>query len=176
MAEVVDPDRPIQPGLVNRLRRLSAAEAALLAEAFALLAFSSAAIRFLPFSQVGRLASPRLGQPRKAPDEGLIAKVAWAIRACAPRAPFRAVCFQQGLTAQIMLRRRGVESTLYFGVGISAPTGLSAHVWVEAGEVEVVGCEEAPGYAALAAFPPGSGKFAPQVGSPGPIQFGSIRS
>jgi hypothetical protein len=129
----------------------------LLAEAFTLLAFSSAAIRVLPFTNVGALASPRLGRPRVGPEFDLIAKVAWAIGACARRAPFRAVCFQQGLTAQIMLRRRGVDSTLYFGAKGDAPAGLSAHVWVKAGEREVVGCEHAAGYAALACFPPAPG-------------------
>jgi hypothetical protein len=176
VADVIEPRRPVQPGLFNRLRRLSAAEAALLAETFALLAFSSAAIRMLPFTRVGALASSRLGRPGGAPLDDLVAKVVWAVGACARRVPFRAVCFQQGLTAQIMLRRRGVDSTLYFGAAMHQQAVLSAHVWVKAGEIEVVGCEEASGYAALAAFPPRSDVVAPQDATRDPIQFDSIRS
>jgi hypothetical protein len=125
----------------------------LLAEAMLVLAFSSAAIRLLPFARVGRLASGRLGRRRRRQAEELAAKVAWAVRACARRAPWRAVCFQQGLTSQIMLRRRGVDSTLYFGAAMGAESALAAHVWVKAGPTEVVGCDEADGFAVLATYP-----------------------
>ena len=155
------PRRSSAPGLLSRLRRLSAAETAFLAEAFVLLAACSAAIRVLPFTRVGGLASWRLGPKRPDPTVDLPAKVAWAVRACGRRAPWRAVCFQQGLTAQIMLRRRGVDSTLYFGVALEKTSGLSAHVWVKVGDLDVVGCEEASGYAALAVFPPAPNDPAP---------------
>jgi hypothetical protein len=151
------------PGVLGRLRRLSAADRALLAEALVVLAASSAAIRVLRFTRVGRLASWRLGRERPGSSLDLPARVAWAVRACGRRAPWRAVCFQQGLTAQIMLRRRGVESTLYFGVALEKTEGLSAHVWVKAGERDVVGCEEASGYAALVAFPPAPDEPAPDM-------------
>ncbi|HEY2483291.1 MAG TPA: lasso peptide biosynthesis B2 protein [Caulobacteraceae bacterium] len=133
-------------------------------EAFTLLALSSAAIRVLPFTPIGRLASMRLGRPRAKLDPGVSARVAWAVRACGRRAPWRAVCFQQGLAAQIMLRRRGVDSTLYFGAAHEKTEGLTAHVWVKAGERDVVGCEEAAGFAVLATFPPRPGGSTLNVG------------
>jgi hypothetical protein len=148
------PRRSSAPDFLSRLRRLSAADLALLAEAFVVLAGSSVAIRFLRFTRVGRLASWRLGPKRPGSTVDLSDRVAWAVRAWGRRAPWRAVCFQQGLTAQIMLRRRGEDSTLYFGVALEKTEGLSAHVWVKVGERDVVGCEEASGYSALAAFPP----------------------
>ena len=148
---------PRSHGLLARFSRLSGAEAALLAEAMLVLAFSSAAIRFLPFAQVGRLASRRLGRARRGPVEGLAGEVAWAVQACARRVPWRAVCFQQGLASQIMLRRRGVDSTLYFGAAMGAESELAAHVWVKAGPIEIVGCREAAGFAVLATYPPAPG-------------------
>lgn len=129
----------------------------MLAEAMLVLAFSSAAIRLLSFARVGRLASGRLARRRPRPAGELAAKVAWAVRACARRAPWRAVCFQQGLTSQIMLRRRGVDSTLYFGAAMGAESALAAHVWVRAGPIEVVGCDEAAGFAVLATYPAAPG-------------------
>jgi hypothetical protein len=177
VAELAHPRRSAQPGLFGRLRRLSATQVALLAEAYALLAFSSATIRVLSFTQIGRLASRPLGRPDTTRDDDLIAMVAWAVRACARRAPFRAVCFQQGLTAQIMLRRRGVDSTLYFGASVDAPTGLSAHVWVKVGKLEVVGCEEAVGYAELARFPTAPGGPAMNIAAvEGRSRFDATRS
>lgn len=79
--------------------------------------------------------------------------IRWAIVACARRVPWRALCFEQGLAAQFMLRRRGIASVLYYGAAPDTKQGLSAHVWVRDGNVDVVGCEVASAYAVLATFP-----------------------
>jgi hypothetical protein len=52
-----------------------------------------------------------------------------------------------------MLRRRGVPSVLYYGAAQGERTGLSAHVWVRDGDVDVVGGEIADRFAVLATFP-----------------------
>jgi hypothetical protein len=141
-----------------RWRRLSASDVLLLAEACLVLALSSAAVGIAPLAQVRRLASWPLGRPHYRPD--LTAKIPWAIIACVRRLPWRAMCFPQGLTAQIMLRRRGLDSTLYFGASPNTDEGLAAHVWVKLGDADVIGCEEAAGYAVLAKFP-ARGKVSP---------------
>jgi hypothetical protein len=141
-------------GFISRLLRLGPGEVGLLPEAIVLLALSSIVIRVFSFVRVGRLASAPLRRRPPVTREALSAKVAWAVQACARRAPFRAVCFQQGLATQIMLRRRGVDSTLYFGAGPDDAKGLTAHVWVRDGERDVIGCEEASRFAVLAQFPP----------------------
>jgi len=64
------------------------------------------------------------------------------------------MCFEQGLAAQLMLRRRGIASVLYFGVAPNDQNGLAAHVWVRDGDVDVVGGESASEFAVLATFPP----------------------
>ena len=52
------------------------------------------------------------------------------------------------------LRRRGVDSTLYYGVAPDKQKdGLSAHVWVRVGEVDVVGADNAGDYATVGVFP-----------------------
>jgi hypothetical protein len=67
--------------------------------------------------------------------------------------PWRALCFQQGLAAQLMLRRRGIPSVLYYGAAQEDRTGLCAHVWVRDGEIDVIGGEIAHRFAILATFP-----------------------
>lgn len=52
-----------------------------------------------------------------------------------------------------MLRRRGVPSTLFYGVRQSADAGLLAHVWLKVGPIDVVGCDIAGDYAELLHFP-----------------------
>lgn len=136
---------------IDTLRRLDGERRALLAEALVALVMASAAIRILPFVKVGEMASRPLGPSAGGHD--LAPKVVWAVEAWARRVPWRAVCFQQGLAAQMMLRRRGVDSTLYFGAARRPEKSLEAHVWVRAGKTDVIGCEDAPDFAILAAFP-----------------------
>lgn len=86
---------------------------------------------------------------------GAIAQVRWAVRKCARHVPWRAKCFEQALAAQLMLRRRGVETALHYGVRRRPADGLEAHVWLRAGALDVVGCENADEFTEVARFPPG---------------------
>lgn len=131
----------------------SAMERRTAVEAMAVLVAASLAVRFLPFRTVARLSSRRVTRPAPADPAQTIALVAWAVGAAARRARFRAVCIEQGVAAQLMLRRRGIDSTMYYGAANRPDEGLAAHVWVRHGAIDVVGCEEAPGFALLASFP-----------------------
>lgn len=112
---------------------------------------ASLAIRWLPFRRVAAMAGDAgaiSGQ-----DAVRAARVAWAVEAGARRLPWRIVCFQKGLSAHWMLRRRGLASVLRYGVRQSADTGLEAHVWVTSGAQDVIGCEVAGDFAEVARFP-----------------------
>lgn len=82
-----------------------------------------------------------------------IKRVRWAIAAASRRVPWRTMCFEQGLAAHLMLRRRGLPSVLYYGAAPNKEKGLAAHVWVRVGVIEIVGCEIADQFAVLAVFP-----------------------
>ena len=128
----------------------------LLLEATLWLAVAGFAIAVLPFRHVGHLAARPIRRPE--PPEHTrhreVRRIRWAIVVTAPRVPWRAMCFQQGLAAQFMLRRRGVPSILYYGAVPDDIRGLSAHVWVCDGSVNVIGGEIASRFALLATFPP----------------------
>ena len=104
-----------------------------------MLAGASLAIRFLSFRRLIRL----MGEERSWPEEPRAdaAAVRLAVKRAAVRLPWRIVCFQEGLAAHWMLRRRGMASRLHYGI---RPEGdrLSAHVWVEAGGQVIIGEEE----------------------------------
>lgn len=138
--------------LQSRLRRLASADGLLLAEALGALAVASLAIRLLPFRRVAAAAA-RGGAEGAAGDGEAIARVRWAVDAWGRRVPWRAVCFQRGLAAHWMLRRRGIASLLHYGVGRLESDRLAAHVWVSVGGRDVIGGEEAPKFACLATFP-----------------------
>lgn len=68
--------------------------------------------------------------------------------------PWRAVCFQHGLAAHIMLQRRGLPSRLHYGAASDQDGALIAHVWVDCDGLDVIGNEEAERFQLLASFPP----------------------
>jgi hypothetical protein len=142
--------------LARELWRLSWRDRLLLLETIFCLALAALAIAVLPFTHLGLLASfPVCGQAP--PQQRRLAetrRVRWAVVACARRVPWRAMCFQQGLAAQFMLRRRGIPSVLSYGVAPDNERGLSAHVWVRDRDVDIIGGAIASRYAVLATFPP----------------------
>jgi len=142
----------------TKMRRFTPSENFALAEAMVLVVLAAPLVRFTPFRYIGRIASLPIRRAVTDParQDVLIERVAWAVSRAAKRSKLRAVCIERGITAQIMLRRRGIDSTLYFGAAPNTPTGLGAHVWVVANDLDVCGGEVAKDYATLAAFPPPS--------------------
>jgi hypothetical protein len=127
----------------------------LLVEALIFLALASFLIRFLPFRVVVRTAEWPLKRlpPAPALRRILCKQVQWAVQVWARRVPWRALCFQQGLAVQWMLRRRHIPSVMYYGAAPRQKRGVAAHVWVCDGAVAVIGGEAAVGVAVLARFP-----------------------
>jgi hypothetical protein len=141
---------------LRKLWRLSWRDRLLLSEAAIWLGIAGLAIAVLPFHSVGLLAARPIRRP-EVPSQARHNKVRhirWAIMSVAARVPWRAVCFQQGLAAQLMLRRRGIPAVLYYGAKQDDSSGLNAHVWVRDGDVDVIGGEIAHHFAILATFPP----------------------
>ena len=140
---------------MQKLWALPPTDRVLLCETVFWLAVAAVAIAILPFERLGRMAaiSPRrraLVEPKRMEETR---RIRWAIMACGSRIPWRAMCFEQGLAAQFMLRRRGIPSVLYYGAAPDRDRGISAHVWVRDRDVDVVGCEIASQFAVLATFP-----------------------
>ncbi len=69
----------------------------------------------------------------------VIEDVRWSVRATAPFMPFRALCLQQAMAAQSMLRRRKIASTMHFGAGRDESGSMIAHAWLETAGVEITG-------------------------------------
>lgn len=138
-----------------RWRRLRWRDRALLAETLLVITLTRLALVTLPFRHVVRLAATRPAKPCADDSQAQsIDRTRWAIRAVARRVPFRAMCLEQGLTARVLLRRRGVATTLHYGVAKDGEGRLSAHLWVRAGALDVIGTENADQFTPVATFPP----------------------
>ena len=127
----------------------------LLTAAILWLGLARFSIVFFSFRRVGQMAT----RPVKAVGRSkynhsvTVKRIRWAIAAASRRVPWRTMCFEQGLAAHLMLRRRGLPSVLYYGVAPNEEKGLVAHVWVRVGLTDIVGCEIAAQFAVLAIFP-----------------------
>jgi hypothetical protein len=142
--------------IIRKWFRISPSQRRLIFESLFLLAVTRCLIVMLPFSAVSRLASRPISKPSLISADtraALLRQVRTAVLVCAPRVPWRAKCFEQGLTAHLMLRRRGIPTVLCYGALQDLERGLLAHVWVLDGDHYVIGGELAPQYRLLMTFP-----------------------
>jgi hypothetical protein len=132
--------------LVLKMRRaasLGCSGNLLLVEAIAALGAAAAAIRF---------GAVPLGEPR-ANLTVLADELSWTVQAAARIAPFRTVCFQQGLALQRMVRRRGIDARLHYAIGKDESDRLAAHVWVSADGRALIGEQHDNVFMTVATYP-----------------------
>lgn len=123
---------------------------ALLAEAGAAIAVASLAIRLRPF----RTIAARLDRPGVKNEPANDETAYWlrrSVKAWGRRLPWRAKCFEQGLAAAWMLRRRGLAYALHYGAALKNGH-LEAHVWLTSGDTPIVGHENHEAFSLLATF------------------------
>ena len=123
-----------------------------LAEALAVLTGAAAVIRVRQFRGAVSFGSVRVRQGRVLSADN-VDELAQAVRSVARRLPFRALCFEQGLALQRMLRRRGVDAHLNYGIGKKGVDHIEAHVWVTVGERVVIGEQNLDRFRSVAVFP-----------------------
>lgn len=103
-------------------------------------------ILLVPFRRI----APRLGvhmvetpSDELSPERLLLAReVAIAIGRASRHVPWEAKCLVQAMTGKKMLRRRGIETTLYLGVAKKdgeGKEGLQAHAWLRCGDKVILG-------------------------------------
>lgn len=140
---------------------MTPAKRGLLLEALVWLALARVALVLFPFrvvaAHLGEVCTPaeavgRISQSINDPGESDTARsVGWAVRLMAGKVPFKAVCLQQGVAAKLMLRRRGIQSALHFGIA-SKVGGLEAHAWLDTAGAKVTGYPVGEGFTELACW------------------------
>lgn len=140
-------------------RRLTVEAAAWLALALALLAL-------LPFRWIAaRLGTPAGGAglavppPADAGQRAVALRIGRAVERAARHLPWSARCLPQAIAAKAMLHRRGIASTMHFGMCLSDASAdpspdrrMQAHAWLTIGETAVVGGPASAGFTVLARF------------------------
>lgn len=78
------------------------------------------------------------------------ARISHVVNRICSRTPWESKCLVRALTAQHLLRRRRIPSTLYLGVG-KKDDGMIAHAWLRCGKYFVIG-GNGESYAMVAKF------------------------
>jgi len=109
----------------------------------------------VPFRRIARwLGTPGVESPQTVEPQAAAAAalVGWAVSALGPRVPWDGRCLAQALAAAAMLRRRGVEGTVTFGVREEQASQFTAHAWLRVGSHVVTGAAGHHGYKAFTTF------------------------
>ena len=112
-------------------------------------------IVFVPF----RRWAPYLSRGKQeAPREQDVAELAAAkrigrmIETVSRHTPWESKCLVQATVGKLMLRRRGINNTLYLGVGKDPKELLIAHAWLKCGGVIITGGHDLERFAAVGSF------------------------
>jgi hypothetical protein len=114
----------------------------LLFEALVCLAIARIVMACVPFRRIAAwLGTPGAESPAGATEEEArtAEAVGWAVEAMGKRVPWDGRCLAQALAATSMLRRRGLEGTVSFGVCDGESAGFDAHSWLRVGPLIVTG-------------------------------------
>lgn len=126
-------------------------------EAYVALGVARLLLLWMPFRRIARLFGLQLTEdelrgdlPPPAPAQ----RVARAIRAAARRTPWESKCLAQALACAWMLRRRGIQGTMYLGLH-RAPgddRSMLAHAWLRTGNTILTGAAGHQQYTVVARF------------------------
>jgi hypothetical protein len=143
----------VKPTAIHRWSRLDRSKRILLVEAIGAVCVASLAVKLLPFKMAIRLGSRASVPACSTSRADVLSDVRWAIDAATRNLPWNAVCIHRGLATQRMLRRRGIDARLHYGLAKDDEKALRAHVWVDALGETLVGGDEAGDYVRVATFP-----------------------
>jgi hypothetical protein len=144
------------PGSLGKYLALSGRERRMLMEASLLLVAARTTIRCIPMRWyapvlLGTHNEETSWSDGKRPDARIPEQVRWAVDLMSRRMPWRKKCFPGAMAAHLMLRRRGIPSTLYLGVCKRDGSTLEAHSWLRCGAIFVTG-GTGEGYSLVATF------------------------
>jgi len=139
-----------------RFARLSRVERRLFLEAVMWSGLFRAVLLLMPFRRIAAHLGAHMAEtPSRVamPETRRLAKdVARAVSRASRHVPWEAKCLVQALVGKRMLKRRGIESTLYLGLAKRADHDLQAHAWLRCGDRIILGGGGLKDFAVVAIF------------------------
>lgn len=123
-------------------------------KAFFYTGFYRAFILFVPFNKLRKRMGKHKEESSQIEDMEVYktAKhISWVVTLIATKTPWESKCLVQALTAQKMLKCKGISTTIYLGVRKSG-NEMKAHAWLRCGEYYVTGGTIRNQYTVVAKF------------------------
>ena len=123
------------------MKERTLSEYSLFAEAWIFLAFARLVLVFVPFRRIANMLGKVMYEVPAdlQQDPKVLAAVSVAIIRAGARSPWRTKCFEQAIASKIMLRLRGIRTTVYFGISKNGPGEMRAHAWLKVNDTIVTG-------------------------------------
>ena len=112
-------------------------------------------ILFVPFNKLSkRMGQAKTESPAEAeiPEYKEARRVAWIVNNVSRYTPWESKCLVQALTAQKLLKKRNISTTIYLGVKKDDEGKMIAHAWTRCGKYYVTGGINKAGFAVVAKF------------------------
>jgi hypothetical protein len=139
---------------LRRYLRCPWGERLLLLEALACLGLARLAVLSLPCRWLFPLLGQRRHETAAADTPTLhptLRAVARAVAATSRRTPWESACLVQAIAAKLMLKRRGIPSTLHLGVA-KEDSRFMAHAWLRSGSFMLTGGAGRQRYTTISTF------------------------
>lgn len=137
LAEDSSPKKQFSISRFFRYLKSPISEQLLILETFVSISIARLLIIIFPFQKLAK----RLGQHKAESPQELVLiqqskslEIGKMIRKVSAYTPFRSLCFEQALACKMMLNRRKISSTIYFGLAKEKSTQLKAHAWLRSGQ------------------------------------------
>ena len=135
-----------QSGLFRSFRNMDPKEKRIASEAVITLAVCRLLIVCFSFRKIAGLLGVRMQESPAtitSPQLEEVKVISNSLEKLSPRLPFRSMCFEQALAFKLMLNRRKISSTVYFGVRSEkdSKTPIKAHAWTRSGDFYATGTE-----------------------------------
>jgi len=109
-------------------------------EAWCLLHLSKLIIMFMPFRKIAsRMGSLQIESTHDLLPTEISIKIEHAVRRASRYTLHGSKCYDQALTAKVLLGQSGLPATIYFGLAKESDNQLIAHAWVRCGERVISG-------------------------------------
>lgn len=141
-------------GKANRLSRYSLKKIILYGSVYVLLGLANLLIKLVSFKKLVRLisnsdrAAEAVLTPRKA---ARLRSIRNAIVSVSRRTPWRSKCFEQAVTASLILRVLGISHQISFGLNTDN-NELKAHAWLLVNDIWVTGFMTRMGFTAVSVY------------------------
>jgi len=126
----------------RRYQTLPLPKRRLLKEALVNLFLARAVLACIPFRRMATWMGTMGSESAVEIPDGqtpVVEDISWAVQAMASRVPWDSRCLAQAIAGYRMLQKRGIPSTVYFGVKKDPHTEFIAHAWLRCGSCIVTG-------------------------------------